>query len=52
MLKDVLNRDEMHQALSKIYFETRKAIEYWKDKDKRKKISNHVKSPVLEVANG
>jgi len=33
--KDVLNRDEMHQALSRIYFETRKAIEYWKDKDKR-----------------
>jgi hypothetical protein len=38
--KSVLSKDEMHRALSNIYFETRKAIEYWKDKDSERKKKN------------
>jgi hypothetical protein len=35
--KNVLSKEDMHRTLSKIYFETRKAIEYWKGKDKGQK---------------
>ena len=30
--KNKLDRSEMHRILSKIYFETRKATEYWQSK--------------------
>jgi hypothetical protein len=35
--KDNLEREQLHRVLSKIYFETRKAIEYWQSKDKNLK---------------
>jgi len=35
--KNVLTREDMHRALSKIYFETGKAIEYWKEREKAQK---------------
>ncbi len=35
--KNVLTREDMQRALSKIYFETRKAIEYWKEREKAQK---------------
>jgi len=35
--RDMLNREEMHRVLSKLYFETRKAIEYWMEKNRKSK---------------
>ena len=35
--KDELKREDLHRHLSKLYFETRKAIEYWLEKDQTRK---------------
>jgi len=35
--KDNLDREEMHRILSKLYFECRKAIDYWQEKNKKTK---------------
>jgi hypothetical protein len=36
-IQDKIERDEMHRILSKIYFETRKAVEFMLAEDKKKK---------------
>ncbi len=33
--QDKLEREDLHRILSKIYFETRKAVEYWHNKNKK-----------------
>lgn len=33
--KEEMKREDLHRHLSKLYFETRKAIEYWIEKDKK-----------------
>lgn len=35
--KNALTKEDLHRALSKIYFETRKAVEYWQEKEKDQK---------------
>ncbi len=35
--KDEMKREDLHRHLSKLYFETRKAMEYWLKKNKTSK---------------
>ena len=35
--KSKVNPEEFHRFLSKVYFETRKAIEFWETEEKKKK---------------